>query len=270
MIQTHELAVVRACRSVGLSKSAYYELPIDWVSRDRELIEALRSLADSHPRRGFWKYYKMLRRAGRTWNHKRLYRVYCEMKLNHRRRAKQRIPVREPQPLWVPDRANVVWSADFMSDALYHGRRFRTFNVLDDHNREAVAIEVDTSITAPRVIRVFEQLKAWRGLPDVLRVDNGPETMAHEFVDWAKANGMLIQYIEPGEPNQNAYIERFNRTYRDEVLDLYLFETLEQVREITHRWLIDYNEHRPHDSLGDLTPIEYAETARSSSSQPSA
>ena len=270
MIKTHELAVVRACRSVGLSKSAYYETPIDWVSRDRELIEALRSLADSHPRRGFWKYYKMLRRAGRAWNHKRLYRVYCEMKLNHRRRAKQRVPVRDPQPLWVPDRPNVVWSADFMSDALYHGRRFRTFNVLDDHNREAVAIEIDTSLTAPRIIRVFEQLKSWRGLPDVLRVDNGPETMAHEFVDWAKGNGMMIQYIEPGEPNQNAYIERFNRTYRDEVLDLYLFETLEQVREITHRWLIDYNEHRPHDSLGDLTPIEYAETAKSSSSQPSA
>ena len=100
LVSTHELAVVRACRSVGLSKSAYYEPPIDWVSRDRELIEALRSLADSHPRRGFWKYYKMLRRAGRAWNHKRLYRVYCEMKLNHRRRAKQRVPIREPQPRW--------------------------------------------------------------------------------------------------------------------------------------------------------------------------
>jgi putative transposase len=122
-------------------------------------------LADSHPRRGFWKYYKMLRRAGRAWNHKRLYRVYCEMKLNHRRRAKQRVPIREPQPLWVPDRPNVVWSADFMSDALYHGRRFRTFNVLDDHNREAVAIEIDTSLTAPRIIRVFEQLKSWRASP---------------------------------------------------------------------------------------------------------
>lgn len=148
-------------------------------------------------------------------------------------------------------------------------KRHRRLSVTVERRREAVAVEIDSSITAPRVIRVFEQLKSWRGLPDVLRVDNGPETMAHEFVDWAKANGMMIQYIEPGEPNQNAYIERFNRTYRDEVLDLYLFETLDQVREITHRWLIDYNEHRTHDSLGDLTPIEYAEAARSSSSQPS-
>ena len=92
----------------------------------------------------------------------------------------------------------------------------------------------------------------------------GPELLAQEFVDWATEHGMMIHYIEPGEPNQNAYIERFNRTYREEVLDLYLFETLEQVREITHRWLIDYNEHRPHDSLGDLTPIEYAQNCRSS------
>ena len=147
---------------------------------------------------------------------------------------------------------------------------FRTFNVIDDHNREGLAIEIDTSITAPRLIRVFEQLAAWRGLPDVLRVDNGPELMAHEFVDWAKAHGMMIDYIQPGEPNQNAYIERFNRTYREEVLDLYLFENLEQVREITHRWLIDYNEHRPHDSLDDLPPVEFAEKAKSSSFELSA
>lgn len=264
------MPVRRACGGVGLSKSAYYAPPVDWVSRDREVIEALQTLADKHPRRGFWKYYKMLRRAGRSWNHKRIYRVYCELKLNQRRRAKRRVPIRQPQPLWVPERPNVVWSADFMSDALYHGRRFRTFNVIDDHNREGLAIEIDTSITGARLIRVFEQLEAWRGLPDMLRVDNGPEMLSETFVEWAKDRGMLIEYIEPGEPNQNAYIERFNRTYREEVLDLYLFETLDQVREITHRWLIDYNEHRPHDSLDDLPPIEYAELAKSSTSEVSA
>lgn len=257
---THDLSIARACRGIGMSRSTYYETPIDWLSRDGEVIEALRSMADRYPRRGFWKYFKQLRREGRGWNHKRVYRVYCELKLNHRRRAKRRVPTREPQPLWVPDRPDVVWSADFMSDTLYRGRRFRTFNVIDDHNREALAIEIDTSITAPRLIRVFEQLKSWRGLPDMLRVDNGPELLAQEFVDWAKRHGMMIDYIEPGEPNQNAYIERFNRTYREEVLDLYLFDTLEQVREITHWWLIDYNENRPHDSLGDQPPIEYAET----------
>jgi putative transposase len=146
-----------------------------------------------------------------------------------------------------------------MSDALYAGNRFRAFTVIDDFNREAVASEIDTSITAKRLIRVFERLRVTRGLPDVLRVDNGPEFLSSEFVTWAESAGMLIYYIQPGEPNQNAYIERFNRTYREEVLNLYLFESLIQVREITYWWMIDYNEHRPHDSLGDLTPSEYME-----------
>lgn len=262
----HELSVVRACRAVGLARSAYYRSAVDWMERDREVIDALRDLVECHPRRGFWKYFKQLRLEGRAWNHKRVYRVYREMKLNHRRRTKRRLPTRTPQPLWTPDRPNVVWSADFMSDALYHGRRFRTFNVLDDHNREALAIEIDTSINAKRLIRVFEQLKQWRGLPDVLRVDNGPEFLAQDFAEWAKEQGMLIDYIEPGEPNQNAYIERFNRTYRDEVLELYLFASLEQVREITERWQIDYNERRPHDALDDLPPIEYAQRRAGNSS----
>jgi putative transposase len=167
--------------------------------------------------------------------------------------------------LWVPEFPNQVWSADFMSDSLYYGRRFRTFNVIDDHNREALVVEIDTSLTAERLIRVFEQLRDWRGLPDVLRVDNGPEFLADAFVAWAADNGMGIQYIPPGEPNRNAYIERFNRTYRNELLDLYLFSDLDEVRERTHYWLLDYNEDRPHDSLGDLPPVEYAEKMRGSS-----
>src|SRR5690606_36643262 len=130
LVETHDMPVRRACEAVGLSKSSYYAAPVDWLDRDRELIEALQSLAERYPRRGFWKYHKMLRRAGRRWDHKRTYRVYCELKLNHRRRAKRRLPTRQPRPLWVPDRPNVVWSADFMRDALYHGRRFRTFNVI--------------------------------------------------------------------------------------------------------------------------------------------
>jgi len=142
---------------------------------------------------------------------------------------------------------------------LYAGSRFRAFTVIDDFNREAIAIEVDTSLTARRLIRVFERLQLNHGLPDILRVDNGPEFLSSELVTWAESEGMIIQYIQPGEPNQNAYIERFNRTYREEVLDLYLFESLTQVREIKYWWMIDYNEQRPHDALGDLTPAEYME-----------
>ena len=144
-----------------------------------------------------------------------------------------------------------------MSDTLYAGKRFRTFNVIDDFNREVLQVEIDTSITGKRLIRVFERLRLDRGLPDVLRVDNGPEFLSGEFVTWAEANGMMIQYIQPGEPNQNAYIERFNRTYRNELLDLYLFRNLAEVREATYWWMIEHNEQRPHDSLEDLTPAEY-------------
>jgi len=140
-------------------------------------------------------------------------RVYCRLKLNLRRRTKKRIPGRNPLPLFVPEAPNRVWSADFMSDALYSGVRFRTFNVLDDFNREALAIEIDTSLPSERLVRVFEQLKDERGLPDVLRTDNGPEFLGEIFVDWCKDNGILLDYIEPAKPNQNAFIERFNRSY---------------------------------------------------------
>jgi putative transposase len=169
------------------------------------------------------------------------------------------LPKRVKQPLLVPQQPNQVWSADFMSDALYAGNRFRTFNVIDDFNRECLAVEIDTSITGKRLIRVFERLRQERGLPDVLRVDNGPEFLSGDFVAWAEAAGIMIQYIQPGEPNQNAYIERFNRTYREEVLSLYLFRNLKEVREITYGWLNDYNELRPHDALGDMTPAECLE-----------
>ena len=170
-----------------------------------------------------------------------------------------RLPKRIKRPLLVPQLPNQVWSADFMSDTLYTGKRFRTFNVIDDFNREALQIEIDTSLTSKRLIRVFERLKLERGLPDTLRVDNGPEFISGTFVAWAESNGLTIQYIQPGKPNQNAYIERFNRTYRNELLDLYLFRNLAEVRDATYWWMIEYNEQRPHDSLNDLTPVEYME-----------
>jgi len=161
-------------------------------------------------------------------------------------------------PLYSPQQPNQVWSADFMSDSLYCGKRYRTFNVIDDFNREVVHIEIDTSLTSRRLIRVFEKIKSERGiLPDVLRCDNGPEFLGSEFVSWAESKGIMIMYIQPGKPNQNAYVERFNRTYRNEVLNLYLFDNLEEVRETTYWWIIEYNEERPHDSLDDMTPAEY-------------
>lgn len=188
----------------------------------------------------------------------RIYRVYRALGLNQPRRTKRKLPERDPEPLVVPPGPNQAWSADFMSDALYGGPRFRTFSVIDDYNREAVAIEIDTSLRGQRLIRLFERIKAERSLPDMLRVDNGPELLGDAFTAWMRENGVFIDYIEPAKPNQNAYIERFNRTYRNEVLNLYLFRNLREVREITSRWIRQYNEDRPHDALGGLPPLVYA------------
>ena len=197
-----------------------------------------------------------LRRLGNPWNHKRVYRIYCGLKLNRRRKHKRRIPARNPLPLAVPKGVNQVWSADFMSDALWNGKRFRTFNVIDDFNREALAVEIDTGISAHRVVRILNQIAIWRGLPSPIRFDNGPELTALAVAEWAEENGVGLEFIKPGRPMQNGFIERFNRSYREAVLNMYIFETLDDVKTETEKWLGIYNRQRPHDSLGNLTPIE--------------
>lgn len=236
-----------------------------WTVRDAQVIAALASLVEGRPSRGFWKCRKLLKRQGRPWNHKRIYRVYKQMGLHLRRPARKRLPKRLRVPLYVPKWPDTVWSADFMCDALVDGRRFRTFNIVDDFNREALHIEIDTSITSPRLVRVFEGLRAQHGLPQVLRTDNGPEFLGEVFASWAKAAGMAIQYIQPGKPNQNAYVERFNRTYREELLNQYLFTSLDDVREATYWWMLEYNEERPHDALADRTPLEARQQAAGNS-----
>lgn len=256
-MQVHARPLRRSCQCVGLSTSAWYAPPVAWTVRDAALIAALARLVEERPSRGFWKCCQILRRTRPQWNEKRIYRVYCAMKLNLRRAATRRLPKRARVPLYVPLRPDTCWSADFMVDALLCGRGFRAFNVTDDFNREGVHIEIDTSITSGRLVRIFEQIRRERPLPQVLRTDNGPEFLGETFVQWARQHGMAIQYIQPGKPNQNAFIERFNRTYREDVLDQHLFLRLEDVREATWRFLIDYNEHRPHDALGGMTPLEY-------------
>ena len=149
-----------------------------------------------------------------------------------------------------------------MSDSLWDGRKFRTFNVVDDYNREALAIEVDLSLPAQRVTRVLDRLVAWRGFPQQLRMDNGPEFISVKMAEWAEEHGVHLEFIEKGKPTQNSYVERFNGTYRTEILDYYIFQSLNEVREITDNWLEQYNEERPHESLGNLTPREYAAVAR--------
>jgi len=251
------LPIQRACQSVGLSRASYYRPVVNWAQRDATIIEALTTLGETQPRWGFWKYVDRLRNTGHRWNHKRLWRVYCHLRLNLPRRTKKRFPIRPRQPLAVIPAPNVVWAMDFMSDTLYGGRRFRTLNILDEGVREGLAIEVDTSLPADRVIRVLEQVVAWRGHPKALRLDNGPEFIAERFMAWCAERTIEVRHIQPGKPDQNAFIERYNRTYRTEVLNAYVFESLDQVREITAEWLQQYNEERPHESLAGLPPARY-------------
>ena len=252
-----KISVSVACRAAGVSRRAYYRTSTFSSVRDSAVIDRLQATVAEHSRWGFWKCYHRLRLDGHRWNHKRVLRVYRQLKLNLPRRTRKRLIRTERHPLGVETTANRLWSIDFMSDVLYAGRRFRTFNVLDEGVREVLAIEIDTSIPSERVVRVLEQLRAWRGLPHAIRCDNGPEFIAQTLVDWCKTHEIELRYIQPGKPNQNAYIERFNRTYRNEVLDAHLFDDLDQMREITAEWSIKYNEKRPHDSLGNLPPSDY-------------
>jgi putative transposase len=165
-------------------------------------------------------------------------------------------------PLVTPEAMNECWSADFMSDALWGDRRFRTFNVVDDFNREGLAIEVDFNLPAPRVVRTLDRIAAERGYPLKLRLDNGPELISVTLADWAEDHGVTLEFIKPGKPMQNGFIERFNRSYREAVLDMFVFQSLAEVREQTEKWLKEYNEERPHESLGHLTPREYLLTQK--------
>ena len=247
-----EMSERRACGTAEISRRVYR---YSRRSRsDAAVIEALGKLARDHPDLGFGKFYDLLRLEGYGWNHKRVHRVYCEMKLNKRRKYKRRVPARHPEPLSVPQSENQSWSADFMSDALADRRRFRTFNVIDDHRREVLAIEVDLNIGSRRVIRVLDRIAEARGLPQRIRFDNGPEFTSIAIADWAERKGVELEFIKPGRPMQNGYIERFNRTYRQAILDMYIFESLDEVRELTADWIDFYNRRRPHDSLGGSPP----------------
>ncbi len=213
-------------------------------------------MVEKHPSIGFWKCYYRIRRDGHEWNHKRVYRVYTQMKLNIRRRAKKRLPARVKQSLFQPEQVNQVWSIDYMSDSLWDGRKFRLLNIMDDYNREVLSIETDTSIPALRVIRALEKLTLTRGKPEMIRVDNGPEFISDKLDIWCKENKVQLVFIQPGKPMQNGYVERLNGSLRRELLNAYVFRTLSEVRQKVTDWMDDYNNHRPHDALNNKTPKE--------------
>lgn len=222
------------------------------------MIETLlHTFSAQYPTYGFQKLFNLIRLKNYFFNHKRVYRIYCDLSLNLKIKPKKRLAPRTKMKLVQPEKLNHCWSLDFMSDALICGRRIRTANVIDDYNREALGILVSFSLTSKRITRWLEQLALSRGYPKRIRVDNGPENISHHFQNWAKSHGIFIQYIQPGKPAQNAYIERFNRSYREAVLDMYLFQNIPEAQKITNSWLKHYNEERPHESLNNQSPRNF-------------
>lgn len=219
------------------------------------IADLLARLTNVHKTLGFGQCFLHLRNVkGHVWNHKRVHRIYCELELNLRIKPRRRLKREKPDELVVPEAPNLVWSMDFMADRLADGRQFRLLNVLDDFNREGLGIEVDFSLPAERVVRVLNQIIEWRGKPLAIRVDNGPEYVSATLTIWAEKQGIALTYIQPGKPQQNAYVERYNRTVRHEWLDLYIFETIEEVQQIATEWLWTYNNERPNMGIGGVTP----------------
>ena len=256
-MQEHRLPVQRACRVVRLSRTAYYQPPVPASRRDAAVIAALTDAVVRYPRWGFWKLHDRLRAEGRPWHHKRLHRVDCALRLNLPRRTTRRVPRRVRQPLTAPPVLNRTWALDFMTETLYDRRRSRLLTVIDEGNREGLEIAMGVSLPSRRVTRGLSELVALHGCPSALRTDNGPEFTAQPLVDWCAEHGVAMHDIQPGTPDQNASIERFNRSYRTEVLNAYLFESLTELRALTDAWLRIYNGERPHDSLGRVPPLTF-------------
>lgn len=245
----------KACKTVDISRTVYgYAAK---PSQDEAVIAELERLAGKHPGYGFWKMYNRLKMEGHHWNHKKVYRVYTALKLNLRRRHKRRLPARQAVAISIPATPNRMWSLDFMTDTLYDGRKVRILNIIDDYNRQALAMEADTSIAAKQVTQILERLVEQHGKPVAIRTDNGPEFISHRLMDWCHRNRIRMQFIQPGKPVQNSLIERFNGSYRKEILDAYVFNSLEELRTVTQEWMQEYNNERPHDSLGGMTPTAY-------------
>ncbi len=252
----HQVSITRACKLIGLAKSMYYYKS---TRDDSNVINKLMELAQQKPTRGFWYYYGRIRNEGLLWNHKKVKRVYNMLKLNHRRKHKRRLPQRIQESLFQPAHANHTWSMDFMHDSLTNSRKVRVLNVIDDFNREALAIEADYSHSGHSVVRALEQIIAIKGKPVKIRCDNGPEFLSNKLVDFCNKENIRLKYIQPGKPTQNAFIERFNRSFREDILDAYLFESLSQLRELAYKWMQEYNLLHPHQSLNNMSPLKYLE-----------
>lgn len=254
VVKRDDISIKLACKIFGISETCYrYQSKLS--GDNQKIADWLLKLTAAHKRWGFGLCFLYLRNVkGYSWNHKRVYRIYRALELNLRIKPKRRLKREYPGELSEPTAPNQVWSMDFMSDQLSNGKAFRTFNVLDDYNREGLGIEVDLSLPAARVSRALDQIIEWRGKPDALRCDNGPEYVSQTLIDWANQHRITLLYIQPGKPTQNAYIERFNRTVRHEWLEMHQFTSIAHAQLLATQWLWQYNNERPHTAIGGVPP----------------
>ena len=261
MIEQFQLSERRACRLVGLSRDSFRNPPMA-----SEQTQALRcrivDIAHQRRRFGYRRVHDLLRRDFPGVNHKRVYRLYREANLAVRKRKKSKRPLNERVPLQLAKAVNEVWSMDFVSDSLSNGRRLKYLTVADDFSHECVHIAVDFGISGEYVTRLLDRAAVFRGYPDMVRTDNGPEFTSRVFMAWAQTHGIRHILIQPGRPMQNGYIESFNGKFRDEHLNESWFETLQQARNAASIWKQDYNQVRPHSSVGRIPPAEFAHLHR--------
>ena len=248
----------RSLRIADMSASAYRYEPAQ--DRNCVLKEKIIALAQCHRRYGAGMIYLKLRQAGEIVNHKRVDRLYSEAGLQVKKRRRKKIPLSHRHPLERPTSANQVWSMDFVFDRTAEGRSIKNLTVVDDATHEAVAIVPERALGGNQLVRILEQLAGTRGLPKAIRTDNGKEFCSRAMLTWAHTRGVQLFLIEPGKPNQNAYIESFNGRFRDECLNEHWFTSLQHARVVVETWRKEYNEERPKRSLGGLTPTDYAKT----------
>lgn len=256
MLQDHGLSERRALRVAGMSASALRYAPRPGANA--ELREQIIGLAQRHRRYGAEMIYLKLRQAGQRVNHKRVERLYALEKLQVRRRRRKKIPPGDRQPLIRPGAANEVWSMDFVFDRIASGRAIKCLAIVDDATHEAVAVIPEHAIGGDHLVRLLDEVCTRRGKPAVIRTDNGKEFTGRAMLTWAHRHGIALRLIEPGKPNQNAYIESFNGRLRDECLNEHWFTSIHHARAVIRVWAREYNEERPKKVLGGLTPAEYA------------
>jgi putative transposase len=248
----------RACRLAGISRKAMAYRPLD--RGDQPLRTRLKQLGEQYPRYGYLMLHAMLKHEGLVVNRKRTYRLYTELGMQVRTRRRKKL-IRPRVPMAIPTTVNERWSLDFVHDQLSCGRRIRILNIVDDYSRTCVGQLVDTSISGQRMVRYLDELQESRGLPDRIVLDNGPEMTSKAMFFWSRENEVKLEFIQPGKPTQNAFVESFNGRFRDYCLNQHWFKDLEDARQIIESWRQHYNEVRPHSSLGYAPPARFEKRA---------